>query len=351
VEGILNRCERVLVLEEGYPYIEGKIRGLTPRKSPEILGRLTGEITRTGELSPRIVAEALGLGTEEFRPPSKIPVPRPPALCPPSKIPVPRPPALCPGCPHADTCRALKDALADRPGGRVFSDIGCYTLGALPPYEAIDTCVEMGASITMAKGASAAGLRPAVALIGDSTFTHSGMTGLLDCVNEEADITVVIVDNLTVAMTGGQDSSARSRLESICAGLGVEPGHIKVIEPLPARHEQNVAILKEEIDHRGPSVVIARRECVQTLRRRVKRSDERGPQRQAGRGARYVTTRRDGGEPHQAERRGDLLPHRPRGDGRSPPRPGADGGAPSPTVPRPERGLRRSSSTSRTILP
>jgi len=256
VEGILNRCERVLVLEEGYPYIEGKIRGLTPRKSPEILGRLTGEITRTGELSPRIVAEALGLGTEEVRPPSKIPVPRPPALC--------------PGCPHADTCRALKDALADRPGGRVFSDIGCYTLGALPPYEAIDTCVEMGASITMAKGASAAGLRPAVALIGDSTFTHSGMTGLLDCVNEEADITVVIVDNLTVAMTGGQDSSARSRLESICAGLGVEPGHIKVIEPLPARHEQNVAILKEEIDHRGPSVVIARRECVQTLRRRVK---------------------------------------------------------------------------------
>jgi len=256
MEEIIKTCERVLVLEEGYPYIEQRLLGIPLREFPKIHGRLTGEIPRTGELSPGIVAKALGSDPVKVRPPSKIPVPRPPALC--------------PGCPHADTCRALNDALGDRPGGRVFSDIGCYTLAALPPYEAVDTCIEMGASITMAKGASAAGLHPAIALIGDSTFIHSGMTGLLDCVNENADITIVIVDNLTVAMTGGQPSAARSRLEGICAGLGVKEEHIRVIEPLPGNHGRNVAILQEEIDHHGPSVIISRRECVQTLHRRVK---------------------------------------------------------------------------------
>lgn len=257
VKEIIESCETILVLEEGYPYIEERLLGIPPRESPLIRGRLSGDIPRTGELTPRIVAEALGRDGVKVRIASKVPVPRPPALC--------------PGCPHADTCRALNEALADRPGGRVFSDIGCYTLAALPPYETIDTCVEMGGSITMAKGASAAGLHPAVALIGDSTFIHSGMTGLLDCVNEKADVTVVIVDNLTVAMTGGQPSAAKSRLESICAGLGVEEDHIRVIEPLPTKHEENVAILNEEIDYHGPSVVIARRECVQTLQRRVRK--------------------------------------------------------------------------------
>jgi indolepyruvate ferredoxin oxidoreductase alpha subunit len=149
----------------------------------------------------------------------------------------------------------------------VFSDIGCYTLSAMPPYESVDTCVEMGASVTMAKGASQAGLHPAVALIGDSTFTHSGMTGLLDCVNENANVTVVIVDNLTIAMTGGQTSSATNRLAGICAGLGVDPAHIRIITPLPNKHDENVGVLREEVAHSGPSVIIAVRECIQTARR------------------------------------------------------------------------------------
>jgi indolepyruvate ferredoxin oxidoreductase alpha subunit len=256
---IMGICDRVIVLEEGFPYVEAKLRGLPVRSSPAVHGRLTGHLPRVGELTPEAVADALGLG--------RLPTVEP------SSIPVPRPPAFCPGCPHADTCNVLNDALAARTeGGVVFSDIGCYTLGALPPYEAIDTCIEMGASITMAKGASAAGTRPAIALIGDSTFTHSGLTGLLDCVNENADVTVVIVDNLTVAMTGGQPSSAENRLAMICAGLGIERDHIRIIEPHPRNRAENVAVLEQEIAHSGPSVIIAQRECIQTARRRARMS-------------------------------------------------------------------------------
>ena len=263
LQRIMETCDRVLVFEEGFPYVEAKLRGLPARSSPLVQGRLTGHLPRTGELTPQAVADALDL--------DRLPVAEP------STIPAPRPPALCPGCPHADTCNALNEALGSRLGGGVvFSDIGCYTLGALPPYEAIDTCVEMGASITMAKGAVAAGLHPAIALIGDSTFTHSGLTGLLDCVNENADITIVIVDNLTIAMTGGQPSSAENRLAAICAGLGVDRDHIRVIEPHPRNHASNVAVLSEEIAHAGPSVIIAQRECIQTAGRRARGNPREG---------------------------------------------------------------------------
>ena len=154
-----------------------------------------------------------------------------------------------------------------------MSDIGCYTLGALPPYNAISSCVDMGASISMAKGAADAGMRPAVAVIGDSTFTHSGMTPLLDAVWEQSPIKVLILDNGTTGMTGGQDSPATGRLVEIVTGLGVPPEHVRVIEPLPNRHEENVAILREEIlEYEGLSVIIAERECIQTRRRSPKHS-------------------------------------------------------------------------------
>ena len=150
---------------------------------------------------------------------------------------------------------------------KVFSDIGCYTLGWLAPFHAIDTVLDMGASITMAKGAADAGQHPAVAVIGDSTFTHSGMTGLLDAVNAKAAITVIISDNLTTGMTGGQDSAGTGRLEQICAGLGVEPEHIRVVVPLPKNHEEMRRIIREEIEYKGVSVIIPRRECIQTAKR------------------------------------------------------------------------------------
>ena len=153
---------------------------------------------------------------------------------------------------------------------RVFGDIGCYTLGALPPFTAIDSCVDMGASITMAKGAADAGVHPSIAIIGDSTFTHSGMTGLLDAVNDHSNIVVVISDNLTTGMTGGQDSAGTSKYEAICVALGVDPAHVRVIVPQPTKVEEIKALIREEIAYPDVSVIIPRRECIQTLARHAR---------------------------------------------------------------------------------
>lgn len=121
----------------------------------------------------------------------------------------------------------------------------------------------MGASIPMAKGASDAGLFPTIAVIGDSTFTHSGMTGLLDAVNENSPITVIISDNSAVAMTGAQDSAALGRLVAICKGIGVPEEHLVVINPLHKNHDINVDIIRKELFYKGISVIIAQRACVQ----------------------------------------------------------------------------------------
>ena len=160
--------------------------------------------------------------------------------------------------------------LEDYPNARVFGDIGCYTLGFLPPYKAIHSCVDMGASITMAKGAADAGQWPAVAIIGDSTFTHSGMTGLLDAINENANITVIISDNLTTGMTGGQDSAGTNKFEAIVRGLGLDNEHLKVVVPLPKNMPEITQIIRDEIEYKGVSVIIPRRECMQTLQRHLK---------------------------------------------------------------------------------
>jgi indolepyruvate ferredoxin oxidoreductase alpha subunit len=152
----------------------------------------------------------------------------------------------------------------------VFSDIGCYTLGALDPFDAINTCVDMGASITMAKGAADAGLLPSVAVIGDSTFAHSGITGLIDCVKDKSQVMIMILDNETTAMTGGQDSSAFGRIEDICLGVGVRKEHIFVLNPSPRCHQENIAILKQELEYKGVSVIIPRRECIQTAMKHIK---------------------------------------------------------------------------------
>ena len=128
----------------------------------------------------------------------------------------------------------------------------------------------MGASITMAKGAADAGLFPSVAVIGDSTFTHSGITGLLDAVNENSPITVIISDNSAIAMTGGQESSATGRIKQICEGVGVDPEHIRIIVPLKKNHNDMLTALKEELVYKGVSVIIAQRECIQTVTRKKK---------------------------------------------------------------------------------
>ena len=258
IRDFAGRCREILVVEDGQPFIEEQVRGIAGWNYV-LKGRLTGDLPRTGELNPDNVAAAMGMK-------------RVPAFNVPECI-VPRPPALCAGCGHRDVYIALNKVLAGYPDARVFADIGCYTLGALPPFCAIDSCVDMGASITMAKGAADAGLWPAVAVIGDSTFTHSGMTGLLDAVNDGSDITVVISDNLTTAMTGGQDSSGTGKFEAICMALGVSPDHVRVVVPTPKNMDEITETIREEIEYRGVSVIIPRRECMQTLARKKRIAD------------------------------------------------------------------------------
>lgn len=255
---VADGAEEILVMEEGQPVVEELLRGMVP-STVAVKGRLTGDLPRMGELTPDCVAQALSPDSLIASSPKSIP-----------EIVVGRPPALCQGCGHRDMYAALNEVAAEHEGAKIFGDIGCYTLGALSPFHAIHACVEMGASITMAKGAADAGQYPAFAVIGDSTFTHSGMTGLLDCVNSHANVVVLISDNLTTGMTGGQDSAGTGRLEAICCGLGVEPEHVRVVVPLPKNMEEIKQVLREEVAYNGTSVVIARRECIQTLKRHLK---------------------------------------------------------------------------------
>ena len=261
VRELLNNCEKVLVVEEGQPFIEEQVRGVF--ESQNIMGRLTGELPRTGELTPDCVGQAINAATNSSLFTLHSSFER-------SEIVAARPPQLCQGCGHRDVYTALNEVLKEYENPRVFGDIGCYTLGFLPPYKAIHSCVDMGASITMAKGAADAGQWPAVAIIGDSTFTHSGMTGLLDAVNENADITVIISDNLTTAMTGGQDSAGTNKFEAICRGLGVAEEHLHVVVPLPKNMPEITQIIRDEINYHGVSVIIPRRECIQTFKRHAK---------------------------------------------------------------------------------
>ncbi len=247
--------DALIVMEDGQPVVEEMVAGMVGADYP-VKGRLTGDLPRTGELTPDCVAKALGMEAG-------------PAFQPAKNL-AGRPPQLCQGCGHRDVYTALNQVLAEYPDYRIFGDIGCYTLGALPPFKALASCVDMGASITMAKGAADAGLFPSVAIIGDSTFTHSGMTGLLDAVNDKSNITVVISDNLTTGMTGGQDSAGTSKYEAICTGLGVDPAHVRVIVPLPKNMPEITRILKEEIEYNGVSVIIPRRECIQTAARHAR---------------------------------------------------------------------------------
>lgn len=250
-------CARVVVVEEGQPFIEQSLNGLAGC----VEGKLSGRLPRTGELTVDDVRRAFGLPVH-----SGLPKP---------ELVLPRPPALCQGCGHRDVYNALNRALAAYPSPKVFGDIGCYTLGYLAPFKAIDTVVDMGASITMAKGAADAGQHPAVAIIGDSTFTHSGMTGLLDAINENSPITVIISDNLTTGMTGGQDSQGTGKLREICLGLGADPEHTISMESLPRNVEQMEEVFRREIDYPGLSVILSARECIQTARRHVTAKTEK----------------------------------------------------------------------------
>lgn len=255
IQMLAKESGKLLVVEDGQPVVEESVKALLGTDYI-VTGRLTGALPRTGELTPDSLAAALGVDVSHTLAPAKNLAGRPPQLC--------------QGCGHRDVYAALNKVAEEYPDHRIFGDIGCYTLGALPPYKALSSCVDMGASITMAKGAADAGLFPAIAVIGDSTFTHSGMTGLLDAVNDKSNITVIISDNLTTGMTGGQDSAGTNKFEAICLGLGVESEHVRVVVPLPKNMEEITRTIKEEIEYNGVSVIIPRRECIQTAARHAR---------------------------------------------------------------------------------
>ena len=252
IEMLAKESGKLLVVEDGQPVVEQDVKGILGT-GYTVTGRLTGALPRTGELTPDSVAAAMGVEAPQIMPAAAA-----------------RPPQLCQGCGHRDVYGALVKIIEEYPNARVFGDIGCYTLGALPPFKALASCVDMGASITMAKGAADAGLRPAIAVIGDSTFTHSGMTGLLDAINENAPITVIISDNLTTGMTGGQDSAGLNKYEAICLGLGMDPEHLHVVTPLPKNIPEIAQLIRDEIAYEGVSVIIPRRECIQTASRHAR---------------------------------------------------------------------------------
>jgi indolepyruvate ferredoxin oxidoreductase alpha subunit len=260
VRRLAETVKRIVVIEEGFPFVERLLRGILP-PPVEISGKEDGRLPRTGELTPDNVRGILGL-----EPKRGIEAPGPVA----SLLPVPgRPPQLCAGCPHRDSFDALNLALASSERKLVTSDIGCYTLGYLPPHQAIETCLCMGASVGMAKGAAQAGFHPVVAVIGDSTFLHSGISPLVDAVSSGANLTLIILDNSTTAMTGGQQTIlSSSRLERLVLGLGVEREHVRLVVPLRKHTEENAAVIKSEMEHEGVSVIIALRDCIQTLKKR-----------------------------------------------------------------------------------
>ncbi len=267
IRRLAEAVETLVVLEEGYPFVERLVRGILPQ-AVTVRGKLDGSVPASGELTPENVRPALGLPLHECRS-LGLASGLPEGSCDDSDDQLPaRPPQLCQGCPHGDSYGAIKEALSAYPDGLVTADIGCYALGVLPPYAVPETIICMGASIGVAKGAWEAGYRHAVAVIGDSTFFHSGITPLIDAISAKAGITVVILDNSTVGMTGGQDTILPgSRIPAVAEALGVDPAHIRVLDALPKNRVENARILKEEIAWPGVSVVIAVRECLETLRK------------------------------------------------------------------------------------
>jgi indolepyruvate ferredoxin oxidoreductase alpha subunit len=256
IRRLCEEAEEVLVIEEGQPFIAQRLFGITGSVKP---------IIQCGELDPDNVRAALGL------PPRKSVSIKKTAVLP------PRPPQLCQGCPHADSYETIKKAIAvldSRPGHPdvgVNSDIGCYSLGATPPYSVPESIVCMGASVGMAKGSAEAGLKYSLGIIGDSTFIHSGITALIDAVSADTPMTLIILDNSSVAMTGCQPTILPSEdLKRLILGCGVKPQRLLELEAKKQLIEENTAKLKAEIEHRGLSVVIFKRECLEAFRKRQK---------------------------------------------------------------------------------
>ncbi|MDD1652058.1 MAG: indolepyruvate ferredoxin oxidoreductase subunit alpha [Methanomicrobiales archaeon] len=258
---IVRKHEKVLVFEEGDPVIEEQV--LQVAGTVQVRGKKTGSVPLEGEFSPGVVASILareGLIPQDAVPVAGTPVPDLP----------PRPPILCAGCMHRVTFYAMKRVFRD---GIYPSDIGCYTLGL--QLGAVDTTICMGASITVGSGISHSGeARDVVCTIGDSTFLHTGIPGLMNAVYNGARMTVVILDNRITAMTGHQPNPGTGEtamgqpsppvsLEAICRACGVT--FVETISPhdLPTMLD----VMKRAKATDGVKVIIARQTCVITARK------------------------------------------------------------------------------------
>ena len=259
----LTQVDEVWVFEEDHPFLEERL-GLR-QGAQQVHGRLDGATPRTGELTPRILKDALCVATPQGKQAIALDLPL-------------RAPRFCEGCGHVDAYEALQSALANLglSETRVFGDIGCYTLAAQEPMGAIHAVVEMGASISMAVGAALAGRTPSVAVIGDSTFGHSGLPALLTAADVNANVTVIILDNRVVGMTGQQPSQALDQVERMVLGMGIATDQLQVLTPLPNQHGTNVQAVEAALRHPGLSVVVFRRECIQSLRRGLLKDHDRG---------------------------------------------------------------------------
>ncbi|GEO82892.1 thiamine pyrophosphate-dependent enzyme [Pararhodospirillum oryzae] len=258
--------ETVLVVEETEPLVEQELRAAGMA--------VTGKdiLPRNGELSVAVLRQAGATVRGET-------LPVPAATTAPADV-FPRPPTMCPGCPHLSPFYCLSRL---RNSVLVSGDIGCYTLGAGQPWNAMDTCTCMGASLTLANGLALAkhgddANKAVVAVIGDSTFLHMGMQGLLNLVYNRANVTVMILDNRSVGMTGGQEHPGTGRdlygndaprvdLEALVKALGVKPERVHVADPyqLPELFK----LIRTEIQVPDVSVILTNQPCVLTDRHKA----------------------------------------------------------------------------------
>ncbi len=264
IKGFLKACEKVLVIEEGEPYMEEKVKafGQEEALTLPIRGKAKDLFSRLYEFNPAQVRENIAKFFDVPHTPAKIP-----DLSDVPEIPQ-RPPNLCAGCSHRATYYAVKKA-AEGLGAIYPTDIGCYTLGVLPPLSTADFLLCMGSSVGTGCGFSTATDKKVISFIGDSTFFHSGIPGLINAVFNNHNFTLVILDNSTTAMTGHQPNPGvdmddfnltgygRVSIEKVVRAIGVP--HVTVIKPY--RVNKSIEALKEAIDYKGVSVIISKEAC------------------------------------------------------------------------------------------
>jgi len=263
--------DSVLVLEELEPVLEEQVRLICHKHGLQVqVQGKNQELTRLGEYSTQSVRRAvLGLMGQEVQEPK---------LCPTREGLPGRPPNLCPGCSHRSMYYAVRQVFGDT--AIYSSDIGCYTLGFLPPLRAADFLFCMGSSISGGSGMAQATGRPVVAYIGDSTFFHSGVTGLINAVHNQHNLLVVILDNETTAMTGHQphpgvdqtrhgQNPCRVDIEQVVRGCGVQ--EVRTVKP--SNLKKSLEVLQEYKEMDGVRVIIAREPCVLFARRTLGRKN------------------------------------------------------------------------------